>query len=231
MLLPVVRRRGTLLSASFHQGFAVLNPRTCGALALIEADAKAAGGFCVNAVNIGRTIIMAKAPAELARQTEGLRLLRCRSGFIAVYPVRRGRFLPDAAARQRDLPRGLREFSGRYSLVPGKLGTSHVIFSVFIITYCQIRCDLVWAAQGPSCHEARYMLEWSWLMKKLIARLAVRYCFHEPRARDNFQPDSGSRHRKLRRCRHVQRWLAGECRLSATRPIRLRRRLTMHSTA
>ena len=40
-------------------------------LALIEADAKAAGGFCVNAVNIGRTIIMAKAPASLRAKLKG----------------------------------------------------------------------------------------------------------------------------------------------------------------
>ena len=100
-------------------------------VALIEADAEAAAGFCVNAVNIGRTIIMAKAPAELARQTDRLRLSRRRSGFVAVYPVRRRRFLPDAAARQRGVVRGLREFSGRYSLAPGNNGTSHVIFFRF----------------------------------------------------------------------------------------------------
>lgn len=32
---------------------------------LIEAGADAAAGFCVNAVNLGRTIVMAKAPARL----------------------------------------------------------------------------------------------------------------------------------------------------------------------
>jgi N-dimethylarginine dimethylaminohydrolase len=38
---------------------------------LIEADAQAAAAFCVNAVNLGRTIIMAKAPASLRTKLEG----------------------------------------------------------------------------------------------------------------------------------------------------------------
>jgi N-dimethylarginine dimethylaminohydrolase len=40
-------------------------------VALIEADAEAAAAFCVNAVNIGRTIIMAKAPAGLRAKLTG----------------------------------------------------------------------------------------------------------------------------------------------------------------
>jgi N-dimethylarginine dimethylaminohydrolase len=39
---------------------------------LIEADAVAAAAFCVNAVNLGRTIIVAKAPASLRAKLEGL---------------------------------------------------------------------------------------------------------------------------------------------------------------
>jgi N-dimethylarginine dimethylaminohydrolase len=38
---------------------------------LIEANAQAAAAFCVNAVNLGRTIIMAKAPASLRTELEG----------------------------------------------------------------------------------------------------------------------------------------------------------------
>lgn len=40
-------------------------------VALIAADAEAASGFCVNAVNIGRTIVMAKAPASLRAMLTG----------------------------------------------------------------------------------------------------------------------------------------------------------------
>ncbi len=40
-------------------------------MALIEADTEAATGFCVNAVNIGRTIVMAKAPATLRAKLTG----------------------------------------------------------------------------------------------------------------------------------------------------------------
>jgi N-dimethylarginine dimethylaminohydrolase len=38
---------------------------------LIEADTAAAAAFCVNAVNLGRTIIMAKAPTSLRAKLEG----------------------------------------------------------------------------------------------------------------------------------------------------------------
>jgi N-dimethylarginine dimethylaminohydrolase len=40
-------------------------------VALIAADTDGADGFCVNAVNIGRTIVMAKAPASLRAELTG----------------------------------------------------------------------------------------------------------------------------------------------------------------
>jgi N-dimethylarginine dimethylaminohydrolase len=38
---------------------------------LVEADTQAAVAFCVNAVNLGRTIVVAKAPASLRTKLEG----------------------------------------------------------------------------------------------------------------------------------------------------------------
>ena len=67
----------------------------------IEATDEEAAAFCVNAVNIGGRIIMAKAPASLRDKlaARGYRLQRGRPR--ALHPVRRRRLLHDPAPGPR----------------------------------------------------------------------------------------------------------------------------------